>query len=144
MNPKKMSRVLNRFYLKFLKKYQTDSFTVPSPILFVDIDYLQSIAKTTISQHDLKCLVGLLQSSIFTKVQEEALKSPKSLLNLLGFLKQFYPNLFLIFKHEPLLLKTVLKGQLFRSFDDFDDDEYSDNQVGLLDEQDQFAIETVP
>lgn len=103
-----------------------------------------SISKNGIKSQTLDELTQLVSSPLFPKAQEEALKSPKSLLNLLGFLQNRFPKLFLIFKREPVLLKSVLYGTALGSFEDENENDSLDANVKtLFDEKDQLAIESV-
>ena len=112
--------------------------------LFVDRQFLISISKNGIKSQTLDELTQLVSSPLFPKAQEEALKSPKSLLNLLGFLQSRFPKLFLIFKREPILLKSVLYGNALRSYEDENENDSLDaNLKTLFDEKDQLAIESV-
>ena len=108
----------------------------------MDQQFLASLSKTELKTGTFDEVNKLVSSPLFPKAQEEALKSIKSLLNLLGFLQCNFPNLFSVFKEEPILLKAVLYGNALRCFEP-ENDSYEGNVKPSLDEKDYLAIESV-
>lgn len=93
--------------------------TTSSQKLILDRSLLINLCTVDIQEHEYLEIEELVSSPMFLRVQKEATKSTKSLLNLLAFLRENYPSIFYLFLDQPEILEMVLYGHVLRFENDF-------------------------
>ena len=106
------------------------------------IDFIVDVQSIATELDLLECLIN---SFLFERVQKEALSSPKSMLNLIEYLRINQPSVFGLVLSHPTVFKLVLYGYaIVRTDDESSNPFYRDKFIHIImDKNDEDAIDNV-